>query len=432
MKKLLIGLLLLPTIAFAQTNLSQGGTGWNTSTTGDLFVGTSSNIRYTRLPIGSTGNVLWVNGGKPAWVATSSLGFSAPITYTGTYPIIVSGSVISSGFSTSTVNNFIAANSFNATTSVTELRALTSGGLDFHSNNGTQIALFGAGGGSNATFLGGVTTNGVSSLATSTISALSLTSWLKDSTNATGTSGQVLTSTGTSTLWSAISGFVTNLYASSTFPSFSYASSTFVTYTYASSTFPSFSYASTTFASTTWVTNTFVPYSYSSSTFVTYPYATSTYVAVVGNQTVGGNKSFTGQTTFSTTTPTYGFTVATTSEFSEETRIPKLFSNVVGYPSAASTTFNLDTLGNAGTATTTIFATTTIVNPLGTCYDGNVYQFRFRATTTQGLYWGNLFASSSQLNLPNQIASGTTYYLYECRQDSGKIELLTTQGVFMN
>ncbi len=74
-KKLLVLLALLPTITLAQTALNLGGTGWSTSTTGDLLVGTTSKIRYTRLPVGSVGQVLWSLGGSPAWVATSSLGF---------------------------------------------------------------------------------------------------------------------------------------------------------------------------------------------------------------------------------------------------------------------------------------------------------------------------------------------------------------------
>ncbi|MFA5132027.1 MAG: hypothetical protein WC444_01720 [Candidatus Paceibacterota bacterium] len=73
-------------------------------------------------------------------------------------------------------------------------------------------------------FAGNVTATGTvnapSSLFTnSTSTNLNLSGWFRDSTNATGTSGQALVSTGTSTLWSTIvagSG-VTNAYASSTF-----------------------------------------------------------------------------------------------------------------------------------------------------------------------------------------------------------------------
>lgn len=436
MKKILATILLsigLLTTTYAQSALFQGGTGWSTSTRGDLLVGTTSNQRYTRLPVGSTGNILWVLNGQPAWVATSSLGFSGsgsvtsvsmttptgltaststcttacvialsltsgyvipltasttewatayasttnitpswirslfsntatgltynsstggtsltsgyviPLTasttewssfyttpstritagancswagntfnctggsggtfsttsinglatttftfstssdtnitlaiatsssginfipgwsgvlstsrggtgtstpaqqgyvlvgladgtwspqptstlgftgggttYTGTYPIIVSGSVISSGFSTSTDNVFTGLNTFNATTTIDKIKALTSAGLMFFSNANTPIADFGAGGGSNATFYGGVTVNGQTSLTTASSTAQTINTLyvptsaflqglLHDSTNASGTGGQVLLSTGTSTLWTSTS-----------------------------------------------------------------------------------------------------------------------------------------------------------------------------------------------------------------------------------
>lgn len=63
--------------ALIATPLNQGGTGWATSTQGDLLVGTSSISNYSRLPIGS--GVLLASTTSPfkmAWVATSSLGIS--------------------------------------------------------------------------------------------------------------------------------------------------------------------------------------------------------------------------------------------------------------------------------------------------------------------------------------------------------------------
>ena len=55
---------------------------------------------------GTLGQVLWSTGTSTQWVATSSLGITSGTTYTGTYPIQVSGTVISTGFSTSTVNSY--------------------------------------------------------------------------------------------------------------------------------------------------------------------------------------------------------------------------------------------------------------------------------------------------------------------------------------
>lgn len=67
----------LPLYALAVTSpLNQGGTGWATSTAGDLLTGTTSPLQYTRLQVGTPGQVLWVTGGQPAWVATSSLGIT--------------------------------------------------------------------------------------------------------------------------------------------------------------------------------------------------------------------------------------------------------------------------------------------------------------------------------------------------------------------
>lgn len=70
MKKLLIilGLILLPNIAWgAGLNLNQGGTGWTTSSAGELLVGTTSPLRYSRLSIGAEGTCLGVVGGTLAY-----------------------------------------------------------------------------------------------------------------------------------------------------------------------------------------------------------------------------------------------------------------------------------------------------------------------------------------------------------------------------
>ena len=72
-------LLLLPLSVAAQSRLYQGGTGYATSTQGDLLVGTSSALRYSQLPIGANGRILQVDTSVPtlmSWVATSSLGIS--------------------------------------------------------------------------------------------------------------------------------------------------------------------------------------------------------------------------------------------------------------------------------------------------------------------------------------------------------------------
>lgn len=108
-KKLLIaGLLVIPLMVSAQSTLKTGGTGWSTSTIGDLFVGTSSTLRYTRLPIGTIGKVLYSNGTTPSWIATSSLGISGS---TNLLPLD---------------NTWSGTNLFNATTTLANLFAATS------------------------------------------------------------------------------------------------------------------------------------------------------------------------------------------------------------------------------------------------------------------------------------------------------------------
>ena len=161
-KKLLISIILtVPFLVSAQTALYSGGTGLGTSTAGDLLVGTSSTLRYSRLPIGLAGTVLQASSTAPfkmTWVATSSLGILgggitnlyasttfpsftyATATYylntnpsnfislgslSGTYPIIYNSGTgnISSAFSTSTINNFTNLNTF-VNASTTNLSAL--------------------------------------------------------------------------------------------------------------------------------------------------------------------------------------------------------------------------------------------------------------------------------------------------------------------
>lgn len=70
-------------------------------------------------------------------------------------------------FSSSTISNLSMTNATTTTMVVNALRALSSAGLQLYSNNGTAIADLGAGGGSNATFLGGVNIDGTTRLATS-------------------------------------------------------------------------------------------------------------------------------------------------------------------------------------------------------------------------------------------------------------------------
>lgn len=158
MKKLLASLLLtlsLAVPALAQSTISQGGTGLSTSTVGDLLVGTSS-LRYSRLPVGASGTVLQASSTSPfrmAWVALSSI-FS---------------DLLSSN------NIWTGTNNFSATTTINKLQSGSSAGVQFFSNSGSQVADFGAGGGDNASFLGGVNITGNLLVNTNALSVNSIT-----------------------------------------------------------------------------------------------------------------------------------------------------------------------------------------------------------------------------------------------------------------
>lgn len=191
MKKLIAILFLLPTLVLAQSNLSQGGTGWATSVTGDLIVGTSSTLRYTRLPIGSTSQILAVSGGQPAWVATSTIfpslsGFMTFLYASSTFPSFsyassTYGIINASNGWTGAVNSFLGATFSNSTSSV-----FFSPSATFTSATSTSLKLSGA---------------------------------LYDAANGAGSVGSILQSSGGSVVWAGTStlGLVGLSYASSTF-----------------------------------------------------------------------------------------------------------------------------------------------------------------------------------------------------------------------
>jgi len=118
-----------------------GGTGQSTYSTGDTLYASGANT-LAKLTIGSTGNVLSVVGGVPAWVATSTLGLggggggsgtvnsgtsgqvayyaSAGTAVTGTSSIIISTSTGFVGISSTTPGSQLAVN---GTTTATGYRA---------------------------------------------------------------------------------------------------------------------------------------------------------------------------------------------------------------------------------------------------------------------------------------------------------------------
>lgn len=174
---------------------TRGGTNQTTYTTGDILYASAANT-LSKLAIGSTGNVLIVQGGIPTWVATSSLGitggsgtpgggnlqlqFNNAGTFGGTSSPSVTSINATSTSATSTLPNIIAQ----------KIQALSSAGLQLFSNAGAVIADLGAGGGTNATFYGGVNIDGQTRLATSLTGLLRADSGVV-STQSTSTLGLI-------------------------------------------------------------------------------------------------------------------------------------------------------------------------------------------------------------------------------------------------
>ncbi len=525
MKKILLSLLLIPTIAYAAVTFPvNGGTGTSTKPTiGQILLGLSN--------------------GTYAPVATSSLGISGGTTYTGTYPIIVSGSVISSGFATSTTNVFSATNTFN-------------GQLNFGNASGTGLSatgLFGnlyptgitnswisvdtlgkiiatsspiAGSGNSAWTIGNAiiynaTTTDKVGIGTTTIpykltvemasttdnTGINLAGWVNDflqfnvqnrSTNIKAESGYSATSdVGTATtsfMWIGINNslfannqtytigskldtsvlgkgndmyiangsttgkmvFATGGTSTSTNNRLTITSGGNVSIATTSTTY-GFNVGTTTgllattvsgaatFSNTTLFSGTSNLFRVASSTGITAGnlFATST-VTISGATTISSTTVFTGTFNRFNVSSTTGATIGTLFATSSATIATSSFTGnmtistgtyvprVLGYASNASTTFDVFNIGDGGIATTTISGTSTIVNPTGVLLNGLMFEMWLKATTTTGLFWGTLFASSTDVQLPTQIASGTTKIIVEYRQDSGKLECAYVNKTFAN
>jgi hypothetical protein len=117
-----------------------------------------------------------------------------------------------------------------------------------------------------------------------------------------------------------------------------------------------------------------------------------------------------------------GLTVGTTTQFTAG-----IVSRVVGYTWAASTTINLNT---TDIATSTILATTTLVNPTGTAYDGQMFQYAVLATGTRQLFLDTQFGTTTGFTSPITVASGTTYYLFQRNGFRGRWDFLSAAGPF--
>ena len=245
---------------------------------------------------------------------------------------------------------------------------------------------------------------------------------MADSTNATGTLGQVLWSTGTSTIWVATSSLgITATLSGGTGGSVAYWTSP--TALSAGKLKDNGTVAGVNATSSTITFNvsgnggTTDIFNVASSTGTSTSYLNINYLGKVVL-----TPSF-GQVVIGTTSsPTYGLTVGTTSQFTGG-----IVQRVVGYASAASTTINVN---NTDIATTTIFATTTFVNPVGTYYDGQMFQIAGYATTTRQIFLDTSFGTTTGFTSPITMASGTTYYLFQYSKFRNKWDYMSYQGPF--
>lgn len=264
------------------------------------------------------------------------------------------------------------------------------------------------------------------------------------------TAGYNIPLTASTTQWN-------NFYnASSTFVPFSYASSTFASTTWVVTTFPTFSYASSTYYFATnpsnYITNTvsgltnYPTYTYASGTFSTYAYGTSTYATILNYPTYTYASSTFASTTWVVNTfapkasPTFTGTstftgiasLATTTINGDLTMGGAIIPRVVAYTGSTTITINTNT---TDIATTTVRdATSTFAVPSGTLFDGKMFEIWVKATTTRGLAWStstNGFASSTDLALPITVASGTSKFIFEYRNEAGMWELNGYVGGFI-
>lgn len=171
-------------------------------------------------------------------------------------------------------------------------------------------------------------------------------------------------------------------------------------------------------------------------------FSTSTTNVFTGQNTFQATTTVTGRTFLglaSTTAITTGNLNATgtvalaTTTITGDLRVNGGFiPRVVGYTGSTTITINTDTTDIA--STTVRDATSTFAVPTGVLYDGKMFEIWVKATTTRGLAWStstNGFASSTDLALPITVASGTSKFIFEYRNEAGAWELNGYVGGFI-
>lgn len=286
---------------------------------------------------------------------------------------------------------------------------------------------------------------------------MSLGALLYDSTNSSGSIGNILKNTGTSTQWVATSTLyntasasLSGLLSSADWSTFNNKQATIsgtypiivtgavISTGFSTSTINSFSAkqtftnaSSTSFTGDTLYSTTGIFGSGTFSSTLGVTGKTSLGLASTTAMTVGTLYATSSATITGAITQTGGtVSTATTTITGNLTVTGARINRVVGYTASSTITINLDTTDEA--TTTVSSATTTFANPTGTAIDGMMYLITIRATTTLGLAWGTLFASSTDLSFPTSIASGTTEILWKYDKFRGVYMLLGLLKTFMN
>jgi len=175
-------IVVMPLVALAQLTVPQGGTGQTGFTGGYIPYGGSSSLRLDReaaFTYSASLNRLTVDNASTTGITATTIclsgdtcistwptggGGSSKWTDGGTFIYPATGEYVSAtyftGTSTTATSTFINAG-------MTNLSALSSAGLIVRSNSNSAIVDFGAGGGTNATFYGGLNIDGATRLATS-------------------------------------------------------------------------------------------------------------------------------------------------------------------------------------------------------------------------------------------------------------------------
>jgi len=164
--------------------LTSSSTNWN-----DFY-----DVPSTRITAGTNlswaGNTLNATGdGSSQWTDATTYIYPTGGKYASAPYFVGTSTTAYSTFYNASSTNFATTNATTTGLVASTFKALTSAGLVLSSNSGTQVADFGAGGGSNATFFGGVNIDGATRLATSLNGCVTATAGVISASGSCGGSG---------------------------------------------------------------------------------------------------------------------------------------------------------------------------------------------------------------------------------------------------